>query len=228
MQDDERALTDAKAVVADRPTESERRAADARFDRAIVSRILDRDVGALELAYARYGKPIWSLARRVAGDDGIAEEVVQEAFLRLWTRASDYDPERGRLLPWLLTIAHHRTIDEVRRRRARGEIEGLDTELVTVEAPDADPVDTAIAHDDRKAIHTALAALPDPQRQAIELAYVGGYSQTEIARHLEVPLGTIKTRMRLALRKLRDLLGDRRSTNSDHDRSATPAHEAKE
>ena len=215
MQDDGGALAVGGATAATRPTDADRRAADARFDRAAVARIRNRDVAALEEAYARYGKPVWSLARKVAGDDGTAEEVVQEAFLRLWTRASDYDPARGRLLPWLLTIAHHRAIDEVRRRRARGELEGLDAAIVTVEAPNADPVDTAIAHDDREAIRVALASLPAAQRQAIELAYFGGFSQAEIAASHGEPLGTIKTRMRLALQKMRDLLATRRPPRTD-------------
>lgn len=215
MQDDGRAVAVAGTVAPTRPTEAERRADDARFDRDIVARILDREVAALEEAYARYGKPVWSLARRVAGDSAIAEEVVQEAFLRLWTRAADFDPARGRLLPWLLTIAHHRAIDELRRRRARGEFDGLDAAMATAEAPDADPVDVAIASDDREAIRVALAALPEAQRRAIELAYFGGYSQAEIASRLDEPLGTIKTRIRLALRKLRDLLSTRRPSGID-------------
>lgn len=215
MQDDGGVLAVGGADAATRTPDSERRAANAHFDRDAVSRIRSRDVAALEEVYARYGKPVWSLARKVAGDDGVAEEVVQEAFLRLWTRVSDYDPARGRLLPWLLTIAHHRAIDELRRRRARGERDGLDAAIFTLEDPDAGPADTAIAHDDREAIRGALAALPEAQRRAIELAYFGGLSQAEIASRTGEPLGTIKTRMRLALRKLRDLLANRRPPRSE-------------
>jgi RNA polymerase sigma factor (sigma-70 family) len=166
----------AGATVAKRLIDHARRecgGADGRLERAFVNRIVDRDLAALEETYARYGRPVWSLARKVVGDDGTAEEIVQGAFLRFWRRASDYDPACRRLLLWLFTIAHHRAVDELRRRRARGELDGLNTAIVTIKDPNAGPAGIAVAHVDREAVGAALAALPDAQQRAIELACLG-------------------------------------------------------
>ena len=175
-------------------------------DGFLARQIAKRDVSALEAVYNRYSRPVYSLARRLLRDDETTEEVVQEVFMRLWTRADDFDSARGRLLPWLLTITHHRAIDELRRRRARGQHDDIDIVLATAEAADGDPAHEAALAETREAVRQALQHLPEAQRRPIELAYFGGLSQAEIATMLDEPLGTIKTRMRLALQKLREFL----------------------
>ena len=175
-------------------------------DGFLARQIAKRDVSALEAVYNRYSRPVYSLARRLLRDDETTEEVVQEVFMRLWTRADEFDSARGRLLPWLLTITHHRAIDELRRRRARGQHDDIDIVLATAEAADGDPAHEAALAETREAVRQALQHLPEAQRRPIELAYFGGLSQAEIATMLDEPLGTIKTRMRLALQKLREFL----------------------
>jgi len=175
-------------------------------DGFLARQIAKRDVSALEAVYNRYSRPVYSLARRLLRDDETTEEVVQEVFMRLWTRADEFDSARGRLLPWLLTITHHRAIDELRRRRARGQHDDIDIVLATAEAADGDPAHEAVLAETREAVRQALQHLPEAQRRPIELAYFGGLSQAEIATMLNEPLGTIKTRMRLALQKLREFL----------------------
>ena len=175
-------------------------------DGFLARQIAKRDVSALEAVYNRYSRPVYSLARRLLRDDETTEEVVQEVFMRLWTRADEFDSARGRLLPWLLTITHHRAIDELRRRRARGQANDIDIVLATAEAADGDPAHEAALAETREAVRRALQHLPEAQRRPIELAYFGGLSQAEIATMLDEPLGTIKTRMRLALQKLREFL----------------------
>jgi len=168
--------------------------------------LVQQDVRALEALYVRYSRPIFSLALKILGDREVVEEVVQEVFLRLWTRAFGYDPQRGKLLSWLLTITHHRAIDELRRRRSQPEVDGLQEQLAAVEEADADPSKSLVQVEEREAVQQALAQLPEAQRRPIELAYYGGLTQVEIAQLLREPLGTIKTRMRLGMQKLRALL----------------------
>jgi RNA polymerase sigma-70 factor (ECF subfamily) len=173
-------------------------------DETLVRLLVERDVRALEALYARYSRPIFSLALKILGDREIVEEVVQEVFLRLWTRAHGYDPQRGKLLSWLLTITHHRAVDELRRRRSQPELDGLQDQASA--QPDSDPSTSLAWVEDRQAVLHALAQLPPAQRRPIELAYYGGLTQVEIALALKEPLGTIKTRMRLGMQKLRLLL----------------------
>ena len=172
-------------------------------DETLVRLLVEQDVHALEALYTRHSRPIFSLALKILGDREVVEEVVQEVFLRLWTRAVGYDPQRGKLLSWLLTITHHRAIDELRRRRSQPETDGLQEQLAAVEDTDADPSKSLAQVEEREAVQHALAQLPEAQRRPIALAYYGGLTQVEIARRLREPLGTIKTRMRLGMQKLR-------------------------
>jgi RNA polymerase sigma-70 factor (ECF subfamily) len=187
--------------------------ATAADDRLVIA-LRRRDVRALEALYDRYGDYVYSVSLRVVGDVQVAEDVAQEVFLRLWRRPDLFDPSRGRFLTWLLSIARNRAIDERRSRGRRfrhenppgpGGIESDDMPA-TVE----DPVDSALQSDDRVVIQRALAMLPADQRLAIQLAYFGGYTQQEIADGLKQPLGTIKTRIRLGLQKLRAVLIEQR------------------
>jgi RNA polymerase sigma-70 factor, ECF subfamily len=177
-------------------------------DAALVQRIVEQDVRALETLYVRYSRPVFSLALKILGDREIVEEVVQEVFLRLWTRAASFDPQRGKLLSWLLTITHHRAIDELRRRRSQPEIDGLQEQLAAIEEPASDPSESYSQIENREVVQRALAQLPEAQRKPIQMAYYAGLTQVEIARTLDEPLGTIKTRMRLGMQKLRVLLVD--------------------
>jgi RNA polymerase sigma-70 factor, ECF subfamily len=171
-------------------------------DATLADRLRYRDVGALEIIYARHARPVFSLALKMLADHGAAEEVVQETFLKLWQRPSSYLPERGPLLSWLLGVAHHRAVDRLRRRR-------LELRHTAEGRPEhdrdssVDPEDELIKSVRGQAIQRALERLPVAQREAVLLAYMRGMTQVEIARALGEPLGTVKTRLRLALQKLR-------------------------
>jgi RNA polymerase sigma-70 factor (ECF subfamily) len=178
------------------------RALASLSDEALLAIIATPD-GSLALAelYDRYGKIAYGLAYRVLRDSSLAEDAVQEAFITVWRTAGTYISERGKPQTWLLTLVHRRAVDLVRReqrRRTPG----------AVEEPPATPAaeDEATLRDRRRAVQAALSQLPADQREALELAYYGGLTQSELAEQLGVPLGTIKSRMFAGLRRLRDLL----------------------
>ena len=163
---------------------------------------------ALDVLYERYKTMAYGIARRITGDDSLAEDVVQEAFLGAWRNADRYVAGRGSVKTWLLAIVHHRAIDAVRRRKPASELpqeaEGMRTpEPLTL----PDVWGEVAGRLDAGAVQTALTALPALQREALELAYFGGLSQTEIAERTGVPLGTVKSRVRLALVAMRRELG---------------------
>jgi RNA polymerase sigma-70 factor (ECF subfamily) len=172
---------------------------DALSDEELVARISERDRLALTAIYNRYGTLVFSLVVRILGEGMAAEEATQDAFLALWRRADHYSVERGRLLSWLLTIARNRAIDELRRHRGL-----IETSELPEQAPDQPGLEEVSLR--RVQVRRALAALPKLQRQVIDLAYFSGMTQQEIADYLRTPLGTIKTRMRLGLQRLRLLL----------------------
>jgi RNA polymerase sigma-70 factor, ECF subfamily len=178
-------------------------------DAELVARVAEGDAPALEALYDRYVRQCFGLALRILGDSSIAEEVVQEIFLKLWSRPDRYSPEKGQFVSWLLSLVHHRCIDELRRRsRTEVPLETTDTGsmLDTQPDPDPEPGDLAGLNEQRKIVRAALAGIPVEQRRILELAYYGGLSQSEIAAKLKQPLGTVKTRMRSGLRHLRTLL----------------------
>ena len=173
-----------------------------RTDRETMDRLASGDLGALERLYDQYGAMSYSIAYRITGDRASAEDVVQEAFLGAWRNAARYADARGSVKTWLLSIVHHRAIDTVRRRRPTAELPEAEG---SVPAPLVMP-DTwteISASLDRDTVRAALDTLPAVQRNAIELAYFGGLTQTEIAARTGVPLGTVKGRMRLGLDALR-------------------------
>ena len=163
---------------------------------------------ALAQLYDRYAGLAYGIALRVLGDPGRAEDAVQEAFLNVWNRAAAFDPARGSLRSWLLTAVRNRSIDYLRGRGAHERRE-QDLEPVAATIGAQDPWHEVSLKLERDAVREALASLPPEQRQAVELAYFGGYSQTEIADMTRVPLGTVKGRMRLALEKLSSYLRGR-------------------
>jgi RNA polymerase sigma-70 factor (ECF subfamily) len=162
---------------------------------------------AFELIYERHSQAAFSLAYRMAGSRGVAEDVVQEAFLNIWRSGGRYERARGSVRTWLLGIVHHRAIDALRRsfvhERRRASDEGLEESLETGERTDVE----AARHEEAATVRAALGQLPADQSQVIELAYFGGFTHTEIAEMLDTPVGTIKGRMRLGLQKMRHALG---------------------
>jgi RNA polymerase sigma factor (sigma-70 family) len=177
-------------------------------DEQLVERIADADGAALGVLYDRYRRPAYSLARRICGDDGMAEEVLQEVFLAVWRDPRRFDPGRGRFVSWLLTLVHHKAVDAVRResvtrRRTISSSENED-EWSTPPGPGADlaALGSVIAGQ----VRDALRQLPNEQRRALALAYFGGYTQQEVASITGVPLGTVKSRMFNGVQRLRRLL----------------------
>jgi RNA polymerase sigma-70 factor (ECF subfamily) len=200
------------------PKASARAAFDTAHDvdALLVERVARGEARALELIYDRHSRGVYSLALRLLGDTAAAEEVVQETFLKLWRQPGAYQPNRGRLLPWLLGVAHHHAVDMLRRRqleqRHRASAispngEGLSDFLdnLGLASSDGDPQLRSGTFDQRAAIQHALAELPVEQRMPLELAYYHGMTQYEVASLLNVPLGTVKTRMRLGLQQLRKI-----------------------
>ena len=174
-------------------------------DDEIVRSIAAHSPEGLEALYDRYGPLAHTVALRILSDRGAAEDVVQESFLSVWRRGSTYEPGRGSLRSWICTIVRNRAIDRLRGDRHRGRLDSpLDHE--TIEPVVGDPWAAVEVQLSGQAVRRALADLPSEQRQTIELAYYGGYSQSEIAAAMEVPLGTVKGRVRIALDKLRTAL----------------------
>jgi RNA polymerase sigma-70 factor (ECF subfamily) len=175
-------------------------------DAVLVALVREGDAGALEDLYSRYGKPCYGLARRILNDETLAQDVVQEVFLALWRDAGRYDASRGVFATWLLSMTHHKAVDVVRREEnLRKRRAAAEAEEVTAAPPEL-PHDAAWASFRRDRVREALEHLPVAQREALGLAYYGGYTQREIAGLTDTPLGTVKTRTLAAMRKLRELL----------------------
>ena len=173
-------------------------------DEALVLLAARSEQSALAELYDRYGRVAYGLALRVLRDEKLAEDAVQEAFLSIWRTASRFVPERGKASTWILTLVHRRAVDLVRREERRRA-----DSLEQAAEPSAGSVDEeAWVRLQRERVQAALRQLPDQQREAIELAYYGGFTQSELAERLGQPLGTIKSRMFMGLARLRELLGD--------------------
>ena len=177
-------------------------------DGQLVELVAQQDAGALEALYDRYGRAAYSLARRILTEETLAQDVVQEVFLSLWRDARRFDAGRGTVATYLLSMTHHRAVDVVRReenlRRWRTSDEGLELEP----DPKARVEDEVEASERRAEVRAALAELPAAQREALLLAYFGGYTQREVAALVGVPLGTVKTRMAAGMRKMKEALQD--------------------
>ena len=163
---------------------------------------------AFEVVYERHASAAFSLAYRIVGNRSGAEDVSQEAFLSLWRSGARYDHARGSVRTWVLGIVHHRAIDHLRRAavhdKRRASDEGIEERFEARERTDAE----VARRDEARTVRRAMDELPAEQSQVIELAYFGGFTHTEIADMLETPVGTVKGRMRLGLKKLRDRLGE--------------------
>jgi RNA polymerase sigma-70 factor (ECF subfamily) len=176
------------------------------IDRALLGRIARQEEAALAALYDRHARVLYALALRIVGDRELAQEVLQDTFLRCWNGAERYDPDRGHVVAWLVGVVRHRAIDLLRSRPHQARLR----ERGPLPAPDrlaGSREDAADAVALRHTMTTALASLAPAQRQAIELAYYDGLTQTEIARVQGEPLGTVKSRMRSGLERLRAALG---------------------
>jgi RNA polymerase sigma-70 factor (ECF subfamily) len=176
-------------------------------DEDLMQLVRKGDSAAFEVVYERHATAAFSLAYRMVGSRNAAEDVVQEAFLSLWRSGARYDRARGSVRTWVLGIVHNRAIDALRRSmvhdRRRASDEGIEERFEARERTDVE----AARNDEAREVHAALRSLPDEQCKVIELAYFGGFSQSEIADMLGTPLGTVKGRMRLGLEKMRGQLG---------------------
>jgi RNA polymerase sigma-70 factor (ECF subfamily) len=173
-------------------------------DEELLDRIRDRDISALDQLYERYSRATFALAYRMLSNRETAEEVVQDAFLSVWRQAETYKTGVGRVRPWLLSIAHHRAIDRMRRVRERVPNASLDEAWMKPDTTDT--FGEVYRGLQREQIRAALAQLPREQRVAIDLAYFNGNTFVEIAEMMSVPVGTVKSRVRLGLEKMKGLL----------------------
>ncbi len=177
-------------------------------DEQIMTLIASGEKDALEVFYNRYAQPVFSLARYMLRDQSLAEEATQDIFLNLWLRAASYNPERGTPKTWFMSVAHHRIVDIIKSRRRRLQLtSSTPHELLDIRPAEGYSTEEA-AHRNmvRDEILEALRQLPEEQRRVLVMAYFEGYSQSEIARVLGNPLGTVKTRVRLGIQKLRAIM----------------------
>jgi len=178
--------------------------ADADLD-ALLTLVARGDQGAFEALYERLARPAYGLIRKVLRDPAQSEEVVQEVLLEVWRTASRFDPARGGAATWVLTIAHRRAVDRVRSEAAAAGREQRTSQAAGAARDDvADSVEATL---DAELLRRCLEGLSDVQRESITLAYYGGYTYPEVVKLLEVALGTIKSRIRDGLNRLRDCLG---------------------
>jgi RNA polymerase sigma-70 factor (ECF subfamily) len=180
------------------------------FDAQLMARVRGRDPHALRALYDRHSSMVYGLALKILRDATEAEDLAQDVFLALWRQADRFDAERGVFLGWLVSLTRNRAIDRLRSRKTRdAKTDAFEVEAKSDPAPaGADPNEAAYAGELRRAVAAALGGLPEAQRTALELAYFGGLSHSEIAERLETPLGTIKARIRQGMMRMRDALGD--------------------
>ena len=186
------------------------RSVDSRAlaDEELMGLVRDGEVGAFEVIFDRHASAAFSLAYRMCGRRAAAEDIVQDAFLSLWRSGGGYDPRRGSVRSWVLSVVHNRAIDAFRRQGSRDRRDVAD-EGIAERLPAPDATDAEVERrDDARQVRTALDELPPDQRRVIELAYFGGFTHNQIAEMLDLPPGTVKGRMRLGLTKMRYVLGE--------------------
>lgn len=178
-------------------------------DERLIRLITDAQEEALAQLYDRYHRLVFSLALAIVNDRATAEEITLDVFMRVWRKADTYRADQAKVSTWLTHITRHHAIDVLRRRAVRADQYAVQwEEIVYAEAPQEDPQESTELSLRRERVHAALAQLPPDQKQAILLAYFGGLTQSQIAETLKQPLGTIKTRVRLAMQKLYHFLRD--------------------
>jgi RNA polymerase sigma-70 factor (ECF subfamily) len=168
-----------------------------------------KDAEAFEVFYDRHGGAAYSLAYRILGERGAAEDCIQEAFISIWRSGGRFDPARGSVRSWTLSIVRNRAIDALRSKAGKAPKLTFDDEEILESRPSAELTEEeAMRHETATEVRGALSQLPGEQSKVIQLAYFGGFSQSEIAGMLNVPLGTVKGRMRLGLEKIRGELAE--------------------
>ncbi|WP_411734741.1 ECF RNA polymerase sigma factor SigK [Paeniglutamicibacter sp.] len=172
----------------------------------LMLRIAAGNENAFEELYDRLSPQVFGLVRRILKDQAQSEEVAQEVFVEAWQQAARFDAARGKAITWLLTLAHRRAVDRVRASQASKDRD-LREGIKEFQASYDDVEETAIVHDESRRVIQALERLSENQRDAIQLAYFGGYTHLEVAELLKIPVGTAKTRIRDGMNKLRDLMG---------------------
>ena len=177
-------------------------------DHQLIQRVSEVDKEALEALYLRYQTPVYSLAMFMLKQPGLAEEVTQDIFLNIWLKAGSFNAERGQPKGWIMSVAHHKIVDLIRsRRRTIVNTDPADYETLDLLPAGGASTEAQVEQTlERERIMRALATIPESQKEVIMLAYFGGFSQSEMAQRLDQPLGTIKTRVRLAMQKLRTVL----------------------
>jgi RNA polymerase sigma-70 factor, ECF subfamily len=186
-----------------------RRPEDGAADVELLRRVAAGDRGAVDDLYERFRRPAFALARRLLADDALAEDVLQDVFLTVWRNPAGFDGTRGSVSTWLLTLVHHKAVDAVRREEShrRRQVRAEDDLLLSAPIVADDVEDRVWAGIVADRVRAALGSLPEPQREALTLAYYGGYTQREVAALTGTPLGTVKTRMLAGMRRLKDTLG---------------------
>ncbi|MFD2092326.1 sigma-70 family RNA polymerase sigma factor [Blastococcus deserti] len=186
-----------------------RRPDDAAGDADVVRRIRAGDRSAVDDLYERFRRPAFALARRILGDDALAEDVLQEVFLSVWRDPAAFDRGRGSVASWLLAVVHHKAVDAVRREESQRRRQAQAGDELVLDAPTAtrDVEEEAWSRMVAEQVRSAMGLLPAGQREALTLAYYGGYTQREVAALTGTPLGTVKTRMLAGMRRLRQELG---------------------
>jgi RNA polymerase sigma-70 factor, ECF subfamily len=183
--------------------------AERLADEELMPLIGEKDPDAFEVFYDRHGGVAYSLAYRIVGERGAAEDVTQEAFISLWRSGARYDASRGSVRSWMLGIVRNRAIDALRSRAGRAPKLDFDDDSILEHRPAAEQTESeALRRETADEVRGALGELPGEQSKVIELAYFGGFSHSEIASMLGVPLGTVKGRMRLGLEKVRGQLAE--------------------
>ncbi len=201
-----------------------RRPDDAAGDADILRRIRAGDRSAVDDLYERFRRPAFALARRILADDSLAEDVLQEVFLSVWRDPSAFDRGKGSVASWLLAVVHHKAVDAVRREESQRRRQARAEEAMALDAPMAtrnveEEAWSRIVSDE---VRTALGTLSSTQREALTLAYYGGYTQREVAALTGAPLGPVKPRMLPGMRKLKEELGGPHGARGEHGATEEP------
>jgi RNA polymerase sigma-70 factor (ECF subfamily) len=198
----ERSMPSARALPPPVPAASDSSSPHELSDAALLAHVATSDPDATRVFVRRFQRRVYGLAYTILGDALAAEDVAQEALVRAWRHAGSYDPRRGSVATWVLAITRNAAVDAVRVRRPTT-VDPDDLLVLSLASTERDPADSAAVRDDIECLRNALTRLPDAQRRAVTLAGIGGLSASEVAEREQIPLGTAKTRIRTALRRLR-------------------------